>query len=134
MVVTEDGRLSSAHNYYNYCVPNDAVRATPHRGAAVAAQPGGLGSGGEQLGFCACVGFNRDAGLPVCWRPGLQSVREENSQKECAGISLEATSVDVAEQKPPFFSLREFHGLMVMPNSSPQRSLLGKADIELALH
>ena len=27
-------------------------------------------------------GFNRDAGLPVCWRPELQSVREEKTPRK----------------------------------------------------
>lgn len=50
-------------------------------------------------------GFYRDARLLVCWRPGVaECVGRENSQKECAGISSDATNVVVAEQEPSFFS------------------------------
>lgn len=72
----------------------------------MAAQPGGLGSGGGAAGVpMPAWGFYRDARLPVCWRPGVaECAGRENSWKECAGLSSEAASVEVAELEPPFIS------------------------------
>lgn len=69
----------------------------------MAAEPGGLGSGGESWVLMPAWGFCRDARLPVCWRAGAEGV-QENSQKECAGISSEAMSVEVAKLESSFFS------------------------------
>ena len=46
-------------------------------------------------------GFNRDAGLPVCWRSGLHSVREEKTPRKNVLAS--------AQRQPVWMSLNRSH-------------------------